>query len=135
METIVEFVQKTCHTGVKLSQKAMAVLEKRFERLPGLEKYFVTISPLPNSVLGWLFFRNCLREPVQTFFAGKYSGRRIGRKSNLRGFENLGGFVWLFLSLELRQDVNFAAVQIVASRDNLQAARVYQLGQNRIGRF
>lgn len=49
---VVEIVQKTYHTGVKLSQKAMAGLEKRFERLPGLEKYFVRISPLPNSILG-----------------------------------------------------------------------------------
>ncbi len=49
---IVEIVQKTYHTGVKLSQKAMDELEKRFERLPGLEKYFVRISPLPNPILG-----------------------------------------------------------------------------------
>jgi hypothetical protein len=35
-------------TGVKLSQKAMAQLEKRFERLAGLEKWFVTISPIPT---------------------------------------------------------------------------------------
>ena len=49
---VVEIVKKTYHTGVKLSQKAMAELEKRFERLSGLEKYFVRISPLPNLILG-----------------------------------------------------------------------------------
>jgi hypothetical protein len=49
---VVEIVQKTYHTGVKLTQKAMAELEKRFERLPGLEKYFVRISPLPYPILG-----------------------------------------------------------------------------------
>jgi hypothetical protein len=49
---VVEIVKKTYHTGVKLTQKAMDELEKRFERLPGLEKYFVRISPLPNSILG-----------------------------------------------------------------------------------
>lgn len=45
---IVEIVQKTYHTDVKLTQKAMEELEKRFERLPGLEKWFVLIRPLPT---------------------------------------------------------------------------------------
>jgi hypothetical protein len=49
---VVQIVEKTYHTGVKLTRKAMDVLEKRFERLPGLEKYFVRISPLPNLLLG-----------------------------------------------------------------------------------
>ena len=44
---VVDLVTTTYHTGVKLSQKAMAKLEERFERLPGLEKYFVRIAPLP----------------------------------------------------------------------------------------
>lgn len=43
----VELVEKAYPTGVCLSQKAMAELEKRFERLPGLEKWFVRIEPLP----------------------------------------------------------------------------------------
>jgi hypothetical protein len=43
----VELVEKDYPTGVCLSQKAMAELEKRFERLPGLEKWFVRIEPLP----------------------------------------------------------------------------------------
>lgn len=43
---MVQFVQKTYHTGVKLTQKAMKKLEQRFERLPGLEKWFVKIRPL-----------------------------------------------------------------------------------------
>ena len=42
---VVKFVKKTYRTGVRLTQKAMAELEKRLERLPGLEKWFVTISP------------------------------------------------------------------------------------------
>ena len=49
---VVEIVEKTYHTGVKLTQKAMAELEKRFERLPGLEKYFVRVSPRPIPILG-----------------------------------------------------------------------------------
>lgn len=49
---LVEIVEKTYHTGVKLTQKAMEALENRFDRLPGLEKYFVRISPLPHSILG-----------------------------------------------------------------------------------
>jgi hypothetical protein len=44
---VVEIVEKIYHTGVKLTKKAMAALEKRFERLPGLEKWFVYIRPLP----------------------------------------------------------------------------------------
>ena len=43
---VVEFVEIAYHTGVKLTKQAMDELEKRFERLPGLEKYFVTIPPL-----------------------------------------------------------------------------------------
>jgi len=43
---VVELVAKTYHTGVRLTQKAMAELEKRFERLPGLEKWFVRIEPI-----------------------------------------------------------------------------------------
>ncbi len=46
---VVQLVDKLYHTGVSLTQKAMAELEKRFERLPGLEKWFVRISPLPVS--------------------------------------------------------------------------------------
>lgn len=42
---VVKFVKKTYRTGVRLTQKAMAELEKRLERLPGLEKWFVKISP------------------------------------------------------------------------------------------
>jgi len=49
---LVEIVEKIYHTGVKLTQKAMDALEKRFDRLPGLEKYFVRISPLPIPILG-----------------------------------------------------------------------------------
>jgi len=46
---IVQLVERLYHTGVSLTQKAMAELEKRFERLPGLEKWFVRISPFPVS--------------------------------------------------------------------------------------
>ena len=45
---VVKIVEKTYHTGIKLTQKAMAALEKRLERLPGLEKWFVLIRPLPS---------------------------------------------------------------------------------------
>ena len=45
---VVQIVEKTYLTGVKLSKKTMAALEKRFQRLPGLEKWFVLIPPLPS---------------------------------------------------------------------------------------
>ena len=44
---VVKIVKKVYRTGVKLTKKAMAELEKRFKRLPGLEKWFVLIRPLP----------------------------------------------------------------------------------------
>lgn len=42
----VKLVEKSYQTGVRLTQKAMAKLEKRLERLEGLEKWFVNISPI-----------------------------------------------------------------------------------------
>jgi hypothetical protein len=42
----VKLVTQVYATGKRLTQAAMKVLEQRFERLPGLEKWFVTISPL-----------------------------------------------------------------------------------------
>ena len=41
----VELLTKTYQTGVRLSQKAMKVLETKVRRLPGLEKWFVEIRP------------------------------------------------------------------------------------------
>ena len=43
---LVTLVKKTYQTGVKLTQKAMAMLEQRFERAPHLPKWFVKISPV-----------------------------------------------------------------------------------------
>jgi hypothetical protein len=45
---VVQIVEKTYHTGVRLTRKMMDALEKRFERLPGLEKWFVLIRPLTS---------------------------------------------------------------------------------------
>jgi hypothetical protein len=43
----VSLVTQTYETGIKLTQAAMADLEKQFHRLPGLEKWFVEITPQP----------------------------------------------------------------------------------------
>jgi len=48
VQPVVKIVKKVYRTGVKLTQKAMAALEKRLERLPGLEKWFVLIRPVPT---------------------------------------------------------------------------------------
>ena len=40
-------VEEVYHTGVSLTKKAMKELEERFDRLLGLEKWFVRIEPLP----------------------------------------------------------------------------------------
>ena len=45
-QPVVTHIERIYETGVKLSQKAMAQLEQRFQRLSGLEKWFVTISPI-----------------------------------------------------------------------------------------
>lgn len=42
---VVELVTTTYATGIRLSQEAMAVIETRIARLPGLDKWFVDISP------------------------------------------------------------------------------------------
>ena len=47
---IVKLVTDIYETGKKLNQKAMASLEKRFEREEGLEKWFVQISPLSSQI-------------------------------------------------------------------------------------
>lgn len=45
---VVKLVTQTYETGKKLTQKAMANLEKQFQRLPGLEKWFVEIGAKPG---------------------------------------------------------------------------------------
>ena len=45
----INFMQQTYPTGVRLSHAAMRQLELRLERLAGLEKYFVSIRPLPTT--------------------------------------------------------------------------------------
>jgi hypothetical protein len=42
---VVQLVKGTYQTGVKLTKKAMKFYEDMIERLPGLEKWFVTIPP------------------------------------------------------------------------------------------
>ena len=42
----VKFFKIVYQSGVKLTQRQMASLEKRFERLPNLAKWFVRIAPL-----------------------------------------------------------------------------------------
>ncbi len=47
---IVKLVKKVYHTGVSLTQKEMAKLERRFDRLRGLSKWFVRIVPVTPNV-------------------------------------------------------------------------------------
>ena len=49
VKPVVQLVSKTYQTGVKLTQKQMRLLEQRFQRLEGLEKWFVLIAPLTGS--------------------------------------------------------------------------------------
>jgi Rhodopirellula transposase DDE domain len=48
---VVELVTTTYETGVKLTKAAMQAVEARLMRLPGLEKWFVDISPTVATVL------------------------------------------------------------------------------------
>lgn len=45
---VVKLVTQTYETGMKLTHKAMTNLEKQFQRLPGLEKWFVEIQAQPG---------------------------------------------------------------------------------------
>lgn len=45
LHPLVERVTTTYHTGVKLTKQAMNDIETQIVRLPGLDKWFVTISP------------------------------------------------------------------------------------------
>jgi hypothetical protein len=45
LSPVVKFIDRVYQTGVRLSQQAMATLEARFQRLPGLGKWFVHIAP------------------------------------------------------------------------------------------
>jgi Rhodopirellula transposase DDE domain len=47
---VVELVTTTYETGVKLTKAAMQAVEARLTRLPGLEKWFVDISPTVATV-------------------------------------------------------------------------------------
>jgi hypothetical protein len=48
---LVELISRSYSKGVRLSREEMAELEKQIERLPGLEKWFVTF-PSPSHPLG-----------------------------------------------------------------------------------
>ena len=46
VQPVVQLVSTVYETGIKLTQKEMRLLEQRFQRLEGLEKWFVSIEPL-----------------------------------------------------------------------------------------
>jgi len=49
-QPVVKLLKKVYYTGVSLTQKEMVKLEKRFDRLPGLAKWFVRIEPIPSDI-------------------------------------------------------------------------------------
>jgi Rhodopirellula transposase DDE domain len=49
---VVGWVKKTYPKGVKLTRQEMDALEKRLERLPALDKWFVKIVPVPLALSG-----------------------------------------------------------------------------------
>jgi hypothetical protein len=49
-QPVVKLVKTIYHTGVSLTQKQMAKLEQRFDRLEALPKWFVQIAPLPSDI-------------------------------------------------------------------------------------
>ena len=46
LHPVVDLVTTLYHTGVRLSQAAMAAIEAQIVRLPGLDKWFVDITPV-----------------------------------------------------------------------------------------
>ena len=55
LHPLVHLAHKTYYTGVKLTQKQMAQLEQRFERLDGLPKWFIRIAPLRHRICSDIF--------------------------------------------------------------------------------
>lgn len=49
-QPIIQFVEKVYHIGVRLTQGQMAALEKRFDRLQELPKWFVRIAPASSGI-------------------------------------------------------------------------------------
>ena len=49
---VIKHIDRFYPTGVRLTQKEMAILEKRLDRLPSLPKWFVHIAPIPLSGFG-----------------------------------------------------------------------------------
>ena len=47
---LVELVTKSYSKGVRLTKQEMAELERQIERLPGLDRWFVTFSPSPPAL-------------------------------------------------------------------------------------
>jgi hypothetical protein len=45
MHPLVELVTTSYHTGVRLTKEAMARIEAQITRQPGLEKWFIDITP------------------------------------------------------------------------------------------
>ena len=45
LHPVVDLVSTIYHTGVRLSQQAMGLIEAQIARLPGLDKWFVDIAP------------------------------------------------------------------------------------------
>jgi transposase len=50
---VVDLVATLYHTGVRLSQKAMAAIEAQIVRLPGLEKWFVDVTPVDPGMINY----------------------------------------------------------------------------------
>ena len=69
MRPVVHLVSTLYETGVKLSQQEMRLLEKRFQRLEGLKKWFVLINPLTQIKHVQLFI--CINlKPIQPYEYG-----------------------------------------------------------------
>ena len=47
--TTVKLVRRIYRKGVRLTKKQMVAIEKRLQRLSGLEKWFITIRPMADS--------------------------------------------------------------------------------------
>jgi transposase len=53
LHPVVDLVTTLYHTGVRLSQEAMAAIEAQIVRLPGLDKWFVDITPVSSGMVNY----------------------------------------------------------------------------------
>ena len=65
---VVELITTTYQTGVKLTKDAMQMVETQFQRLTGLDKWFVDVVPTSSTIPATSFFESPLDRAHRAIF-------------------------------------------------------------------